>query len=591
MAIIHTKQAGASLTVRRFGGIDRSCASGNDGGSCTMYDLDNLRVGRDGVLRRRNGFRHLLTLPAAIRGIWSGIFCGERSAFAAAGAKLYRLDLDAGEYTEIGDLAQGESKVTLFLRQNQLFCLDGESILCYDGSVLRAVEPYIPMVCFERGIVPDGTVYEPINLIGRQVRFSFLAPGNSPFFLFGYRIASVDRGLSTESNGEVTDWTLAEGENGEQYLAFSGSPEKGAVITVTATLDSSYFRYADVASCTGAAVWGSTQDSRILCWGGGMQGEIFTSRAVSDAQLTLQQQQCGTGGELYFPQSGAVCLGEGKYAVRAVCPQYERLLIFTDGECWSSDLAEDGTQEISVLPINSGVGCTADGGAVLAGNDPLTVCDGAVWRWSTSALRRDECSAERISDAVADLIGGDFSTDAVVFCARPQEEIWMADPHSAAGEVFVFHTGLSVWYRFTGVFTDGFFAWRDEVAFWQGAQVYCFDQTLMRDEDEHEVREIPFSLTLEGLDFGDGARLHHLTRAALHFRGKYPAMSMCFRTDRGRQTVRDISAGGEDGQDHFIDRAVTSGRFRLLQMTLAGTGETAPEIRGLVLCAEPGGRN
>ena len=173
MATINTKQAGAVQRITQFGGIDRRG---------TVYGMDNLRLCADGSLRRRCGYAPILTLEGKVRGVWSGSFNGAEAIFAAAGDKLVQLDLDQGSWTEIGSIAAGEEQIALFLYRGKLCCMDGSDIYLWDGSMLQAASPYVPLVAREREATDMYNVYEPINLIGRQARFPFRGEGVSAAF-------------------------------------------------------------------------------------------------------------------------------------------------------------------------------------------------------------------------------------------------------------------------------------------------------------------------------------------------------------------------------------------------------------------------
>lgn len=582
MATIHTKGAGASLSFAGFGGIDRQWQGRK--GHNAVYDLQNLRVDAGGVLRRRWGYGKLTTLPAAIRGFWSGIFAGEPCGFAAAGDRLYRLSAVDGSFTEIGLISPGEGLVTLFLWRGILICLDGEEIRTYDGRELTAADPYIPLVAVLDNANSDEIAPEPINLISRRVRVKFRLQEHN-YVMLKLPLESVEQVRNAETGEVMGNWSLQPNGGNTPFLLMNDWPKDWMVATLV--LRDDYYRPRDIASCCGATIWGGTNDSRILCFGGGRQGEIFSSAEVDAMGLIEAKRHSGSEGKLYFPLTGCMCLGDGRYPVRAACPHYDRLLIFTEGECWASDFDEDGRQTISILPVNSGVGCTSLGGAALADNDPVTVADGAVWRWTASRLQRDECSAKQISAGVSDFVGDGFTERALVFGVRSLGEIWIADPTDETGQVLVYRTDLDLWYRFTGIRAEGFFAWGGDVGFWRGDTVFCFDRHLHTDEGEN----IPISFTLNGLSAGEPGRLQHLTRLALSLGGEFSPMTLTAETDRGRRTVRTLDAGGKAGKESFLDFPLHSGRFRTLRLTLSGEGEQAPEIRGLYLCAEPGGRN
>lgn len=583
MATINTRQAGAAVRITQFGGIDRR------GRVC---DIDNLRLRADGSLERRCGFAPALVLDGTVRGVWSGSFNGAEATFAAAGEKLWQLDLDAGTAVEIGSIAAGKEPVALFLYRGQLCCIDGSDIYLWDGSTLSTASPYVPLVARERDPVDLYNIYEPINLIGRKARFSFRADGKNAIFYFGYAVEGIVSLYEATSGSRYlsVEYRLGTDGYGGSYVAFNSTPGAGSVILAVVTLDAQYYDYAQVAACRRAVVYGGSYDDRILCWGGESPSEMFCSQPVSAAQVTEACIWGNESGSLYFPLDCNFRVGDGQYAVRAACRHYERLLVFTDGDTWMADFSSSANKQFPVVPINSGVGCTAAGAAALAGNDPLTVADGAIWRWTSSALRRDECSAKCVSDGIADLFGEQFSTGALVYSFRGRNEVWFADPSDEAGWVYIYHTGLDAWYRFSGIQADGFFGWCGEVGFWRGNSFYRFDEARETDLDEDGERVIAARLILDGLDFDGGERMNHLTRLVMRLAGEYPPLSLTLETDLGRVRVLDCAAGGMAGGFTPLDQPVRSGRFRALRLTLETEGVVRLRLCGLTLTAEPGTR-
>lgn len=583
MATINTKQAGASMQITQFGGIDRR------GRIC---DIDNLRLQTDGTLKRRCGYALALTLDGTVRGVWSGSFNGEDSTFAVAGDKLVRLDLDAGTWSEIGTITAGEEKVALFLYRGKLFCLDGAEIRIYDGSALTTASPYVPLVSRERGALDKYNVYEPINLITRKARFEFHSDGTTQVFHFGCAVSSITSVYNTD-NGTIygnTYYKLGHDSQGNSYINISPAPDNGTDFLVQVTLDAKYLDYARIATCQSAVVYGGSYDDRILCWGGGEASEMFCSRSVTETQVAQAAQWGVSSGDLYFPADGRFFVGDGRYAIRAACRHYDRLLVFTDGDTWMADFTSSAAKQFPLFPINSGIGCTAPEAAAMAGNNPLTVADGLIWRWTSNALRRDECSAACLADGIADMFGSRFSSGAITFSCRGRNEVWFADPSDESGKIYIYHIGLDAWYRFSGIRADGFFPSGNDVGFWCGQSFYRFDESRMTDLDTDGEHVITAHLALENIALDNAERMNHLTRMALHLRGAYPSLSITFETDLGRVRTVKYPAGGEAGQGRMLDRPLHSGRFRSLRMSLTAEGDARLHLCGVTLTAEPGER-
>ena len=580
------------MRITRFGGIDRRGPSSLQKGICSAHTLENLRIQSDGTLRGRCGFAQVLSLPAEVRAVWSGSFAGEESVFAAAADKLYRLDLTGGSYTEIGSITAGEGKVALFLWRGKLLCLDGVQISIYDGQTLTAVSPYVPLIANKRAAYAMTEIYEPINLIGREARFCFRGDGENFLFYFGYAVDSI-RDVYNVTQGRyyfTSDYTLSPDNYGNSILKMTSKPVDGTIFVARVILNQKYLDYSCIAACADAAVWGDSCADRIVCWNGTQASDVYCSKPVTDVQIreaTSSGQVCG---DLYFPEDGHFCVGDGSRPVRAACRHYDRLLLFTNGDTWMTDFTDDPSGSFAMKPINSGVGCTAPGAAALAGNDPLTVADGEIWRWSANALRRDECSAVPIAGGIAPIFSAEFSERAFAHTCRRRNEVWFADPSDAAGRVYVYHTEFDAWYMFCGIFSDGFFPWQGDVGFWLGNRFYCFDEALAWDWDDDGEYPIGVQLVLDGLDFAADTQPLHLTRLALDLDGEHPAFALTLATDRGRTRRIEFAAGGEPGACVRFDRPVQSGRFRALRLTLAADDAPRLHLRGLCMTAEPGSR-
>ncbi|MBQ3125575.1 MAG: hypothetical protein IJC15_00775 [Clostridia bacterium] len=584
MATIRTRQAGAAVEMTQFGGLDRRGV---------VCDMVNFRPRGDGGLVRRCGFAPATVVEGQVRGVWSGSFGGEEVTFAAAGNRLYRLDLNGGSNVVIGEIAAGEGPVALFLWRGMLCCLDGEEIRLWDGEVMRAAEPYVPMVARDRGPTAVYEIDEPINLIGRRARFSFRADGENAVFYFGYAVESVVKLYDADTGVSYlnVEYRLGNDGYGGTYLAFNVVPAAGKRILAIVTLAAKYDAYARVAACCRAVVYGGSYDDRMLCWGGTVESEMFCSQPVSTAQIEEASIWGNSCGGMYFPADCNFRVGDGQYAITAACRHYDRLLIFTRGDTWMADFSSSLNRQFPVVPINSGVGCTAPGAAALAGNNPLTVADGAIWRWKSSALRRDECSAECVSGGLDGLISEQFSRGAVVYSFRGRNEVWFADPSDEAGHVLVYHVGLDVWYRFSGVRADGFFVCGGDVGFWRGNVFYRFDEARETDLDTDGEREIAAGLELRGLDFGDGVRVKHLTRLALRVEEEHPALTVELGCDLGRVRRIEARAGGTAGGVTLIDRVCRSGRFRRLSVSVAAAGRVRLRLCALLMTAEPSGKS
>ncbi|MBQ3127155.1 MAG: hypothetical protein IJC15_08805 [Clostridia bacterium] len=586
MAAINTKTAGASMQVMRFGGIDRRAPSRIQNGVCTAEDICNLRVGDDGAIRRRCGYSHRLTLPASVRSLWTGMLDGVETVIAAAGSQLYRLDPESGDYTAVGSLSTGEGEVCTLFCGGKLYVFDEQQILCLEGDSLTAARPYVPHVAQRRRQLDRYTTHEQPNLLTRSAIFSFIAEGESGLFYFGCRIASIDAvyNVTQRFTYYASEWSMGDDLLGNQFLQINRTPAADNEIVVQVTLAESDISSDRIASCRRGATYGGTQDNRIFLWDNGVRSEMFCSIPVTDAQIAFGEMHGVETGELYFTAEGHFLVGDGRHAVTDVCRHYDRLLIYTEADTWMADCSSGDIPRFPVVPINSGVGCGSPHGAALAGNDPLTAAAGKVWRWHSSALRRDECSAEAVSAGIEAMFGAAFSAGTQAYSHRPRGEVWFTDPSGGTGEVFIYREEAGIWYRFTGIRADGLFGFGGEVGFWRGADIFLFDEEIDTDLDTDGEHEIAASLTLGGLDFGAPERYCRTTRMALFLGDEYGELTLCCTTDLGRRTEIRLPPGGSMGGLVTLDRPLRTGRFRRLTLSMSANARDWPTLRGITLC-------
>ena len=146
-------------------------------------DAPNMMRDEVGKVRKRMGYQTICKFPGAINGVHG--FKGKR--LIHAGESFYEADETAeGDdatpkgWKKIGDGLNNE-RSTAFQLKSKLYLLDGKGFWMYDGKELKAVSEnaYVPTIIISRTPSGGGTTYEPLNLLGRKWKESFLSTSDT----------------------------------------------------------------------------------------------------------------------------------------------------------------------------------------------------------------------------------------------------------------------------------------------------------------------------------------------------------------------------------------------------------------------------
>lgn len=193
-----------TTTYNKFKGVDFSVDS-------SLVDKDrspfapNLIADIGGMPEKRLGWRTLHQLEQPINGLFYGEINGVGIFIAHGGTKLYRWNMLT--FTEIKTGVNNVKSTAFFMQENnegKMYILTGNDYLCYDGTTVSEVEDiaYVPTILISRNPTGGGTVYEPINLIGKKRKESFLGNATDKVYqLSANSIDSVDKIEKTNASG------------------------------------------------------------------------------------------------------------------------------------------------------------------------------------------------------------------------------------------------------------------------------------------------------------------------------------------------------------------------------------------------------
>ncbi len=199
-----------TTVYNKFKGVDFSVDS-------SLVDKDrspfapNLIADIGGIPEKRLGWRTLHTLEQPINGLFFGEINGVDTFIAHGGTKLYKWNMLT--FTEIKSGVNNARSTAFFMRENnvgKMYILTGTDFLCYDGTSVTAVSDnaYIPTILISRSPSGGGTVYEPVNLIGKKRKESFLGNATDKVYqLSANNIDSVDKIEKSNSSGGLDTLT------------------------------------------------------------------------------------------------------------------------------------------------------------------------------------------------------------------------------------------------------------------------------------------------------------------------------------------------------------------------------------------------
>lgn len=401
-------------------------------------EMRNFRITADGHLQKRPGYKTVIDLESTVRGMWTGNVKGEQYTLAAAGGKVYVLDLNTQSAREIGEVAPDE-KVFFFGFSGIVYILDGHEYRKWDGESYSVVTGYRPLVIVAAVPTGGGTILESVNKLSGQRRMWFSPDGTATDFVLPEKnIASVDYVKNLVTGADMTGYTadLAAGtvKFTEAPAAGTSSIEVGWTVTETARAEVTAMRYAET--------YNGTQDNRVFMYGDGSNKAIYSGLDYN-----------GLASAEYFPDLSVINVGDENTPVTALIRQYSRLLAFksdaTYSIAYSSLTLADGTVTAGfyATPVNRNIGNEAMGQAQLITNYARSLHGGGVYEWKNGnyGLTSDERQAQRISKRIENTLRSFDFTKCVTF-----DNEYKQDYYIVCGDTAVIHNySVDAWFVYT----------------------------------------------------------------------------------------------------------------------------------------------
>ncbi len=571
-----TNQPISPMIFDGFAGVDQTRAHKNEPLSSALV---NFRILPDGSIEKRCGYRLLNQFPNPIRAFWSGIIDGVPTGFVVHGNRLERIRLTNGETTPLATLTTYSGNACLFYWDQTLYLMDSEDLYQYNGIRLQHVSGYIPLIGKDWVNNYVGEPYEPMNILSRQVRISYVInPELVSNLLFTPEpVESVQAVFKNGIRLSEDEYYIYEPLQTVNVRSVQGNDRILIYMTLKGNATD---QMTDLLRCNQAMVFESPTAPRLFFWNDRQLSPMICSSYVEKAKLEVLKSHGFSGKSLYIPKGSEFMVGDGHIRIQGAVRQQDDLMIFTEKSTWKADALVSGLTEIPTVNIHSNVGCTSPSGIVLADNDPVVFDKRSVRRLTQSSGQSDLYHSHSLSVPIEPLLQDADVTDASLFYHQQKEELWMALPAMEA--IWIYQFQEKRWFQFQGIGAYHMFDVNGSVGFLTKNGVFVLDETIKLDQiGKESFREIVAKAETNLLDFGT-VKKKSLSEVIL--RGDL---------DKGEVRVSIVSPEipsvtrtlkGIRSHDHAILKLrLPSGRFSAAKITLTAKGSARQRIHGMEL--------
>ena len=389
--------------------------------------MDNFYITNDYKLRKMYGYKSFYDFENPIDGMYSTNLGGTEYLLVACDKKLYyflRSELEddweniAGEGedpvygvepTEIGTIGSGP--VSFFTFDKKVYILSGK-YQSWDGTTLKEVDGYVPLVFINTPPAGGGVVYDEINMLTGKKHQTFNGDGSSKdFYIAQKSVTSIDKVyVDGVEKTLTTDYTV-DTTNG--IVSFDVAPQQAMDnVDIYWTLDDGDRDI--IEGMRFGTVFGGDIDTRVFLYGNPTYQNRTYYSGLEDGVPSVE----------YFPATAQVDIGPSNFALTDLTRQYDRLLATTNRpeayyltigtETLTITLSDASTitrlvPSVSTFPLNEIHGNVAPGQGQLIDNYPVTLDRNALIMWKATNVR-DERNMEDISQKIRlDLIRQDLS--------------------------------------------------------------------------------------------------------------------------------------------------------------------------------------
>ena len=396
-----------------------------------------------------------------VMGMWTGYVGGKRCFLAACNDRIWSL-YDPDTDTFVRDLVTVDSGIEYISTEKHVnfipfdgdvYIQNGKEYYYYDGTLLRKVPGYVPLVATSIGPVGTadsaGVLLYPVNLLTNKRRVWLSPNGDSSKTFQLPEVAKEIVSVTSTIDGSALSYT------------FTANTD---IITITSTL----FETVDGVEVE-YAVKTHNDDSNIPNYRAQVTGNNYAELFAGNQDTTLFFYGDGTNRALYsgmdyygmpradyFPDQYEVRIGDSNTPITGMVRHYSELICYKPNECWNLSYGQttlaDGSITIALytVPVNRDKGNEAMGQVQLVENNPVTCSGTELYYWVnssyyTSNLTRDERQAKRISDRIHNSLREMDFVNCKMWDDNDNQEFYIV----SNGMALVWNYVADAWYKYT----------------------------------------------------------------------------------------------------------------------------------------------
>lgn len=471
-------------------------------------EMLNFNIDERGALNKRTGYERVFPNSlgtGAINGLYEFIKVDGTIKFLLAhGTKLYT---QTGNEQPV-EIYNGllNQQINFFTMNDKCYIMDGEHYLVYDGTEIKAVEPYEPTISISKEPSGGGVSFEDFNLLGNGFKDSFSADGTAKDFILslkGLDSTTLKAKVDGVDKVEGTDFTV---DRVAGKVTFTTAPAKGTnnvIITAYKTFDvemKDYFNGDSKIKEFQLSRKDLDDDPITASWDSGttfnkVEGADFTvnrekgtitfnaapptgtnnvvvKHYKKTGNLKKRILQCrfhvffGGANDTRVFVSGNKDMPEYVFAsglydptyfeenrfykfpdtVKGFAKQYDYLVVEREsGKHQISFELSNGVSSFPSKPINDQVGTLAPNSIQIIENNPVSLSKDGVYRLVASSVR-DERNVQHISENIDAKLLAEPNLDKAV-SVEYDKKYWLA----LNGNVYVYDYSIGEWYLYDNI--------------------------------------------------------------------------------------------------------------------------------------------
>jgi hypothetical protein len=422
-----------------------------------------------------------------------------------------------GEIITVKRTGMHNGATKMFQFGSNLYILTGTEYLVYDGSTVKTVAGYVPLLAV--GVPPAGgtgtvtgdglgRIFEELNILTGSKHETFSPNGTSAdFYILEQAVTSIDY---VKKNGITltltTDYTvdLTLGKIHFVVIPVTGTPSNVDIGWTKGTGQRTL-----IENCLYEMDYSGQTDSRVFLWG----NTNFKNRRFWSGLAN------GVPSAEYFESNSYDDLGTGEYAITDIIKQLDRQKIFFElggGAMYSyysstTDVIGNVIVSFPVFELNENIGNMAFGQVQVVADVPYTINNG-VYAWQNSTVR-DQTNSKLISQRVQQSLNTVDLTKAITYNWQEQKEYWLC----IGSIVWVHNYFNDTWYKFDNITASYFLVVDGQMYYGAEGSIYRFNENLRSDNNT----AMNINWTMAFYDFGADWRLKFMNKAWISINPNY----------------------------------------------------------------------